>query len=380
MTVTLTDYVRHAVRHLHPCICLAPLIPAACLLVLTVILTGCGDKSRKPAAPARPVRVVIAPLPSASATEPLTGEIRAQEEVTLGFRLDGRVLSRAVDVGDPVVAGQVLASQESDTSRNQLNSAQADLDSARAAEQVAAQNLRRMQLLMPGGAIARTQLDSAQSDWQAARSRRLSSEDSLKTARENLSWAQLTAPADGVITQVSVAAGQVVSAGQTVVTLASGCGRDAVFDVARPQSFSQQTGGTFNVSLLSDPSVVTTGHLRDISPQADPQTRTWRVRLTLDNPPPAMALGASVQLSLVHAGQPVIALPASALTRAGGYPALFIVNTQTQTLHLRPVVLEGYSASDIFISSGLSPGEKVVIAGVSQLREGEKVLPGENAG
>lgn len=328
MTVTLTDYVRHAVRHLHPCICLAPLIPAACLLVLTVILTGCGDKSRKPAAPARPVRVVIAPLPSASATEPLTGEIRAQEEVTLGFRLDGRVLSRAVDVGDPVLAGQVLASQESDTSRNQLNSAQADLDSARAAEQVAAQNLRRMQLLMPGGAIARTQLDSAQSDWQAARSRRLSSEDSLKTARENLSWAQLTAPADGVITQVSVAP----------------------------------------------------GHLRDISPQADQQTRTWRVRLTLDNPPPAMALGASVQLSLVHAGQPVIALPASALTRAGGNPALFIVNTQTQTLHLRPVVLEGYSASDIFVSSGLSPGEKVVIAGVSQLREGEKVMPGENAG
>jgi len=74
MTVTLTDYVRHAARHLHPCICLAPLIPAACLLVLTVILTGCGDKSRKPAAPARPVRVVIAPLPSASATVPLTGE------------------------------------------------------------------------------------------------------------------------------------------------------------------------------------------------------------------------------------------------------------------------------------------------------------------
>jgi len=82
----------------------------------------------------------------------------------------------------------------------------------------------------------------------------------------------------------------------------------------------------------------------------------------------------------VHAGQPVIALPASALTRAGGNPALFIVHTQTPTLHLRPVVLEGYSASDIFISSGLSPGEKVVIAGVSQLREGEKVMPGESAG
>jgi RND family efflux transporter MFP subunit len=379
MTATFTDYARHGVRHLCAAGRLLPFLPAACLLIVVVVLAGCGDKSRQPVVPARPVRVVIAPLPSASGTVIQTGEIRAREEVALGFRLDGRILTRQVDVGDRVAAGQIVATQESATRRNQLNSAQADLDSARAAEQLAALNLRRMKLLMPGGAIARTQLDSAQSDWQAARARRQSSEDALKNARENLSWAQLTAPADGVVTQVSASVGQVVSAGQQIVTLASGGGRDAVFDVADPQAIPAQAGAVFSVSLLSGSSVIAPGHLRDISPQADPQTRTWRVRITLDNPPPAMALGASIQLILPASGQTAIALPASALTRAGGQPAIFIVNTKTLTLHLQPVVLARYSTKEIFISAGLSPGETVVIAGVSKLRNGEKVTLGEGS-
>lgn len=377
MFATFTDYVRHALRHLAVCDLLWPFIPAVFLLFIAVLVSGCGDKTHKQAAPVRPVRVVIAPSPEASGLFIQTGEIRPHEEALLGFRLDGRILTRQADVGERVTAGQVLATQEPDTRRNQLSSAQADLDSARAAEQLASLNLRRMKLLMPGGAIARSQLDSAQSDWQAARSRRQSSEDSLKTARENLGWSQLTSPANGVITQVSASAGQVVTAGQTVVTLASGDGRDAVFDVAGTQAVSAHAGNEFAVSLLSDSSVVAQGHLRDISPQADPQTRTWRVRITLDNPPPALALGASVQLILHASDESAVALPAAALTRAGGQPAIFVVNTKTLTLHLRPVVLGRYSTSEIFVKTGVSPGETVVIAGVSQLRDGEKVTLGE---
>ncbi|PBI78695.1 efflux transporter periplasmic adaptor subunit [Rahnella victoriana] len=379
MAVTFTDYVRHAVRHLSASGRMLPFIPAACLLVIVIVLTGCGEKAHKHAPSIRPVRTFTAPPPVASGSLIQTGEIRAHEEVTLGFRLDGRILTRQAEVGDRVIAGQVLATQESETSRNQLSSAQADLNSARAAEQVAALNLRRMQLLMPSGAIARSQLDSAQADWQAARAKRQSSEDTFKNAQENVSWTKLTAPADGVITQVSASAGQVVSAGQSVITLASGSLRDAVFDVADPQSVPQQADSLFTLSLLSAPSVVAQGHFRDVSPQADPQTRTWRLRITLDNPPPAMALGASVQLTLNASGPLLIALPASALTRTGNKPAVFVFDEKTQSLHLRPVAVGRYSTSEIFISTGVHPGERVVIAGVSKLREGEKVMPGEDS-
>lgn len=116
-------------------------------------------------------------------------------------------------------------------------------------------------------------------------SRRRSSEAALYTAQENLSWTQLVAPAAGVVTQVSAEPGQVLSAGQRVMTIALSGGRDAVIDVADPQAFSG-SAGRFRVSLLADPSVSATGSLRDISPQADAHTRTWRVRVTLDNPPP----------------------------------------------------------------------------------------------
>lgn len=376
MADSFTDYALHAMRHLTFSGKMAYIIPWFALLLIVAGLTGCGGEEPETDAPPRPVRFVIAPAPSSSSLFIQTGEIRAHEEVALGFRLDGRLLSRSVDVGDHVEAGQLLAAQENDTSRNQLNTARADLNSARAAEHMAALNLKRMQLLMPQGAIARTQLDTAQSDWQAAVSRRQSSEDTLKNAQENLAWSQLIAPVSGVITRVSASSGEVVSAGQAIVTLASGRGRDAVFDVAKPLVISRNPGTAFTVSLLSDPSVITHGYLRDISPQADPQTRTWRLRVTLDNPPSAMALGASVQGELQQSGQSMIALPASALTRMGGNPAVFIVNRKSLRLQLRPIVLGRYTASELFVAAGLKPGETVVTAGVSTLRPEEKVTLG----
>lgn len=370
-----TDCVRQALRHLFTAERLGALLPVVLILPVCLLLAACGDKPEKPAPP-RPVRTVTVPAPSAAGTFQQTGEIRPHDEVPLGFRLDGRLLTRSVDVGDHVAAGQVLGTLENSTSQNQLDSARADLDSARAAEQLAALNLRRMSQLIPSGAIARVQLDTARSDWQAAVSRRRSSEAALNTARENLSWTRLVAPAGGVVTQVSAEPGQVLSAGQTVVTLAVSSGRDAVIDVADPQVFSHLTGG-FRVSLLAAPSVSVTGTLRDISPQADAQTRTWRVRVTLDNPPTAIALGASVQVGLAGTGPAVMRLPASALTRTQGRPAVFVVDSATRCLQLRPVTLAGFTASDILVSAGVRPGEPVVTAGVSKLREGEVVASGE---
>jgi RND family efflux transporter MFP subunit len=148
------------------------------------------------------------------------------------------MVSRLVDIGDHVHAGQVLATLENQTGTNELASASADVESAKAAEQVALLNLNRMQKLLPSGAIARTQLDTARADWQSAASRLKSSMAALRNAQDNLAWTKLTAPADGVITRVSVSAGQVVSAGQTVFTLATSEARDVVFDIADPQQLS----------------------------------------------------------------------------------------------------------------------------------------------
>ncbi|MCX5572791.1 efflux RND transporter periplasmic adaptor subunit [Enterobacter sp. E-TC7] len=371
--------LRHCLHHLHGVartLSWVNFLPLALLALAIFPLTGCGDKHENKPGPVRKVRYVIVgaaqPLPALERT----GEIHAHDETTLSFRTGGRILTRSVDIGDRVSAGQLLATLDNTTGQNQLDSAAADYEGAKASAQVAALNVSRMQKLMQTGAIARTQLDSARADWLVARARLKSSEAALRNARESLGWTRLIAPQTGTITDVSASAGQVISAGQSVLTLATGEARDVAFDIATPDAIPPLENADLRVALLSDPTVQASAALRDITPQADPQTRSWRVRATLINPPAAMALGASVTVTLPSTGPRGYVIPASALSRTGDRPAVFVINPQSQA-QLRAVVPACYTASSVIIASGLEPGDQVITAGVSKLRSGEPVVPGE---
>ena len=371
--------LRHSLHHLYDVartLSWLHFLPLTILSVVIFLLPGCGDNHGNKTVPVRTVRYVVVGSAQTLPALERTGEIHAHDETILSFRTGGRIVTRSVDIGDRVNAGQLLATLENTTSQNQLDGAQADYEGAKAAAQVAALNLNRMQKLMPTGAIARTQLDTARADWLVARARLKNSESALRNARESLGWTRLIAPRSGVITEVSASAGQVVSGGQSVLTLATGEARDVVFDIAKPDAIPPQEQAGLRVSLLSDPSVQASAALRDISPQADPQTRTWRVRATLQNPPLAMALGASVTVTLPATGPHGYALPASALSRVGDKPAVYVINPQSQA-QLRVVVPAYYTATSVIISGGLEPGDRVITAGVSKLRSGEPVIAGE---
>ena len=364
--------LRHSLHHLYDVartLSWLHFLPLTLLSVVIFLLPGCGDNHGNTTDPVRTVRYVVVGSAQTLPALERTGEIHAHDETILSFRTGGRIVTRSVDIGDRVNAGQLLATLENTTSQNQLDGAQADYEGAKASAQVAALNLNRMQKLMPTGAIARTQLDTA-------RARLKNSESALRNARESLGWTRLMAPQSGVITEVSASAGQVVSGGQSVLTLATGEARDVVFDIAKPDAIPPQEQAGLRVSLLNDPSVQASAALRDISPQADPQTRTWRVRATLQNPPLAMALGASVTVTLPATGPHGYALPASALSRVGDKPAVYVINPQSQA-QLRVVVPAYYTATSVIISGGLEPGDRVITAGVSKLRPGEPVIAGE---
>ena len=371
--------LRHSLHHLYDVartLSWLHFLPLTILSVVIFLLPGCGDNQGNTTDPVRTVRYVVVGSAQTLPALERTGEIHAHDETILSFRTGGRIVTRSVDIGDRVNAGQLLATLENTTSQNQLDGAQADYEGAKASAQVAALNVSRMQKLMPTGAIARTQLDTARADWLVARARLKNSESALRNARESLGWTRLIAPRSGVITEVSASAGQVVSGGQSVLTLATGEARDVVFDIAKPEAIPPQEQAGLRVSLLSDPSVQASAAVRDISPQADPQTRTWRVRATLQNPPLAMALGASVTVTLPATGPHGYALPASALSRVGDKPAVYVINPQSQA-QLRVVVPAYYTATSVIISGGLEPGDRVITAGVSKLRSGEPVIAGE---
>ncbi|MEH8710091.1 efflux RND transporter periplasmic adaptor subunit [Klebsiella quasipneumoniae] len=371
--------LRHSLHHLYDVartLSWLHFLPLTILSVVIFLLPGCGDNHGNKTVPVRTVRYVVVGSAQTLPALERTGEIHAHDETILSFRTGGRIVTRSVDIGDRVNAGQLLATLENTTSQNQLDGAQADYEGAKASAQVAALNVSRMQKLMPTGAIARTQLDNARADWLVARARLKNSESALRNARENLGWTRLIAPQSGMITEVSASAGQVVTGGQSVLTLATGEARDVVFDIAKPDAIPPQEQAGLRVSLLSDPSVQASAALRDISPQADPQIRTWRVRATLQNPPLAMALGASVTVTLPATGPHGYALPASALSRVGDKPAVYVINPQSQA-QLRVVVPAYYTATSVIISGGLEPGDRVITAGVSKLRSGEPVIAGE---
>ncbi|OFT14092.1 efflux transporter periplasmic adaptor subunit [Klebsiella sp. HMSC22F09] len=371
--------LRHSLHHLYDVartLSWLHFLPLTILSVVIFLLPGCGDNQGNTTDPVRTVRYVVVGSAQTLPALERTGEIHAHDETILSFRTGGRIVTRSVDIGDRVNAGQLLATLENTTSQNQLDGAQADYEGAKASAQVAALNVNRMQKLMPTGAIARTQLDTARADWLVARARLKNSESALRNARESLGWTRLIAPRSGVITEVSVSAGQVVNGGQSVLTLATGEALDVVFDIAKPEAIPPQEQAGLRVSLLSDPSVQASAAVRDISPQADPQTRTWRVRATLQNPPLAMALGASVTVTLPATGPHGYALPASALSRVDDKPAVYVINPQSQA-QLRVVVPAYYTATSVIISGGLEPGDRVITAGVSKLRSGEPVIAGE---
>ena len=197
--------------------------------------------------------------------------------------------------------------------------------------------------------------------------------------QEQLGYAQLQAEFDGVVVAVDAEVGQVVSPGQTVVTIARPDVREAVVDVPEDSDGSIQPGTQFDVALQVDPAIKATGRVREIAPQADQTTRTRRVRIALDNPPPTFRLGTTITATLTARIAPQIELPASALLERDGKTMVWVVDPATGKVALQDVSVSGRTARTIRIGEGLASGTQVVIAGVNSLVPGQTVKIAERA-
>ena len=343
------------------------------LLLAFALLAACGRSEPPAAQQARPVRVVTVERQAAGETVSLTGQVEAETEVNLAFRVGGRVIARPVNVGDRVKAGQVVARIESEPAENALRTARANLAAAQSLLTKTRNDFNRQDELLRGGWTTRVRHDQALHAMQAAQAQVDAARAQLATAEDNLSYTELVADASGHVTAVSAEPGEVVAAGRTIVQLAREGGRDAVFDVPARVIQGAPYDPVVNVVLASDPRVRAKGRVREVAPQADPVTRTFRVRVGLDNPPEAMRLGSTVTGSITQEGTAAIAIPASALTRAQNQPAVWLVDPKAETVSLHPLDVASYDLAQVIVAQGLQPGDVVVTAGVQALRPGEKV-------
>src|SRR5512144_10494 len=283
---------------------------------IPILLAACRPAEEPKTEPVRPVRVVkIEKLPGGESVS-FTGHIKAEDEVNLSFRVGGRMIERSVNVGDRVSAGQIVARLEEEPARNALRTARANLSAASSQLTRARNDFARQQRLLASGATSRADYDQAVEAMEATQAQVDSTQAQLDTAKDQLSYTRLVADAAGSVTARGAEPGEVVEAGRMIVRVALEGGRDAVFDVPERVIRTASPEVEVTVVLASEPNVRTTGRVREVAPQADPVTRTFRVRVGLDDPPSAMRLGSTVIGTIQSDAGTGIAIPASALTRA----------------------------------------------------------------
>jgi RND family efflux transporter MFP subunit len=343
------------------------------LLVQAMMVAGCERRTEAKAAQPRPVRTITAAKGGTGETITLTGQISAENEASLAFRIGGRIIERSANVGDRVEPDQVLAKLDPQNELNALRSAQAALSAAEGRLVETSNAFDRQKTLLPQGFTTQALFDQAQQALRTAQSQVDNAEAQLQIAKDRVGYTQLKAGVAGSITARMAEAGEVVQPGQMVFQLARQDGRDAVFDVPAQVIRSAPADSKITVSLTDDPSITATGTVRQVDPQADPITRTFRVRVGLIDPPPAMFLGATVKGRMELAAVPGVAIPASALTRVNSQPAVWLVDPATMTVSLHNVQVGRFDPGTVLVSHGLDGGEVVVTAGVQALHPGQKV-------
>lgn len=343
------------------------------LLAATALLTACQREVEQPAPEIRPVRTITIEKRAAGSTVAITGNVQAQNEINEAFRIDGRLIERLVDVGDTVKKGQLIARLDPQNEESGVQAARAQLSAAQARLIEARATFERMRDLVAEDAVSRQQFDQAEALRKTAEAQVEAARSQLTLSQNRLGYTQLHASVTGVVTSRGPEPGEVVAPGRTIVQVAREGARDAVFDVPVQVKNAAPKHPDIRVALASDPAVTAEGRVREIAPRADPVTGTFQIRVRLIDPPAAMRLGTTVTGRMTLDAAPAIEIPTTALVRAGGQTAVWIVDPAAKTVSQREITVGAATANTVQVTSGLADGDIVVTAGVQALRPGQKV-------
>jgi multidrug efflux system membrane fusion protein len=345
-------------------------------LPLCLILAACAPaEPREDEEKPRPA-VMVLPKVAGAQQDVYPGEIHARYEPALAFRIGGKISRRLVDVGDRVKLGQPLAELDAEDLGLQLDSARAQLTSAESEHRLAGSELERYKQLLQRQLVSASQFDAVESRFDASAAQLKQARAQLDVARNQAGYAVLKAPQDGVIAQRQAEAGQVVAAGQAVFALVVDGEREVRIDLPEQDISRFAVGQVLTVELWSRPDQPFAAQLRELSPAADPTSRTFEARVAFDNEAVGAELGQSARVFVDSAvSGNALALPLSALTADGDQPYVWVLDPLQQTLRKTPVTVGPYGEELVPVLAGLEPDNWVVAAGTQLLREGQRVRP-----
>ena len=345
-------------------------------LAAAVPLAGCKQEevADKATEAVRPVKTMTITAADETRTMRYSGSVRARVETALGFRVPGKIVERRADIGARVEPGRVLARLDPTDLELALKSAEANVTAARSRLKVAEDGRARARTLNTKGFVADANLDRAQLEADQAVAALDAAISTRDQAANQMAYADLLADAEGIVTDIRADVGQVVAAGTPVAVIARDGEKEVAIAVPEQDVVRFAKDQTVEARFWADAEIRLSGRVREIAGSADPASRTYAIRITLP-PDPRVRLGmtATVEAKVpVAAGSVVV--PLAALDGAPGAPRVWVVDTAAATVQPRAVTLGPVTPEGVRVLDGLTPGDRVVTAGVQFLTPGKKVV------
>ena len=348
---------------------------ALCLaLCVTFLAAGCGQPQAPAPEPYRPVRSIVAGASSGSVGTTWSGQVRARHESKHGFQVSGKVVARLVDVGSRVKRGQPLLRLDPAQETLHVVAAGADVDAARSRVAQNRVDLQRTEQLLSRRFASPAEVDQQRLALAESESQLRSALAQQQIKLNQRGYTELVADRDGQVTALNAEAGQVVSAGQSVVTVAADGPREVLVSIAESRVDELRLAKALQVSVWAQPGRHYAGTLRELAPDADSVSRTYSARIVVAEADAALMLGmtASVFAADVE-GQSAIRLPLTAIHDQDGQPRVWVVDPETSLVASRAVELGSVQNDVVLVTQGLAGGENVVTAGVHMLHAGQRV-------
>jgi len=343
-------------------------LAATCAVTL---LAGCSKPVEK-AEDIRPVRAIRLAADNVDVVAEFAGDVRARIESRLGFRVGGKIVARKVDVGTVVKRGQIL--MQLDPRDLQLAQAQsnAGLKAAESNRDLARAELRRYQELRDKNFVSQAVLDGKETAFKAAQASYEQAAAGYQNQSNQAGYTTLVSDVDGVVTSIDAEVGQVVAAGAPVVRVADLGEKEIVIGIPEDKVNTLRQITDVRVRIWANPNGIIPGKIREISPIADPATRTFTAKVSIPTAPADVKLGMTAYVTFAaKTPNAMIKVPLTALFQEKAGTAVWVV--ENGTVRLVPVRVAGPAGNDILIAAGVSPGQTIVTAGVNLLKPGQKV-------
>ena len=348
-----------------------------CTLALGAALAGCS-RPEPPPEPVRAVKLLTVGASEVQAQRLFAADVRARVESRLGFRVAGKLVQRHVELGQAVRAGQLLAQLDARDYRLAVQAAQAQVAAATTQRDLAQADYERFAQLKAQNFISGAELDRRRASLQAAQAQLTQALAQASSQGNQENYTQLRADADGVVTAIEAEPGQVLEQGQTVLRLAQGGARDAVFAV--PEDLVSQLRVGQEVAVrpwggAAEGAAKLRATVRDIAASADPVTRTFTVKAALSGSP-LPPLGATLTVypsAFAPSGVQALRLPTSALWAQGQQTAVWVFDAASSTVRAQVIEVAQVDGNEVLVRAGLQAGAQVVATGVHVLAPGQKV-------